>query len=77
MERCGFTQDDPISIKKGKKYIKLIAGTSVVAFINHTTGAIYMPASWQSPAKHIRGNIYSKEYGMEAFDTSGNVRYLR
>ena len=77
MEHMGSTHDDPINVTTGQKFHKLIVGTSVYAFIDRKTGDIFMPSGWYAPAKHVRGNIYSKEYGMEAFDSSGNVRYLR
>ena len=48
-------------IVKGTKYYKLImrqgTGTSVHAFISRQTGAVYKPASWRAPAKHVRYNL--------------------
>ena len=55
--------DDYLSfeIVKGTKYYKLImrqgTGTSVHAFISRQTGAVYKPASWRAPAKHVRYNL--------------------
>lgn len=75
--RMGYThEDDPITLRQGKRYTKLVAGGSAVAFID-PNGDIYMPASWSKPAKHVRGNIYSEHHGMEAFGAAGHVRYLK
>ena len=47
-------------IKSGKKYFKIIqvdprhSGGSVTAFVDKKTGQVYKPASWKSPAKHVR-----------------------
>jgi hypothetical protein len=49
------------------------------AFIDRETGDIYRAASWNRPAKRVRGNVFSPTHGMEAMDTSiyPGVRYLR
>ena len=46
-------------IQEGRKYLKLILvdtcnSRSVHAFIDKKTGAVYKPASFKAPAKHIR-----------------------
>ena len=42
----------------GKKYIKVIQDdSSVHAFIDKKTGEVYKPASWKSPAKHVRYDL--------------------
>jgi hypothetical protein len=46
-------------ISFGRKYVKIIRGSSVYAFIEISTGNIYKSASWSAPAKHVRGNIYN------------------
>ena len=54
-----------LEVKEGSKYIKLISETSVWGFIskvnNPTKGYRYgdllKPASWNTPAKHARGNV--------------------
>lgn len=77
MQSMGYNWDEPITMKMGKKYAKLITGTSVTAFIDLEDGNIYKPASWAKPAPHARGNINSVLNGAEAFDNSGFVKYLR
>jgi len=59
---------EPLQVKKGKKYMKLIDGTSVWGFVSMWEGVnkgslvcigdLLKPASWNSPAKHSRGNIF-------------------
>ena len=58
----------PLTAKKGKKYIKLIDGGSVWGFVSMWEGInkgslvckgdLLMAAGWNSPAKHSRGNIF-------------------
>lgn len=51
----------------GPKYIRIVAvntahgGRSAWAFINKETGDILKPASWKTPAKHARANIYKPD----------------
>lgn len=69
-----------IEVREGKKYAKLTREGSVVAFIELSTGDIFMPASWQKPANHARGNVFSEQQGVEALNTTQmhpHVRYLR
>jgi|TARA_B100000424_G_scaffold85972_1_gene64288 hypothetical protein len=56
-----------ISFKKGKKFIKIIQGTSVWGFVAlgdglhkgvpYQRGDTFKPASWSAPAKWARGNV--------------------
>jgi hypothetical protein len=39
---------------RGRKYIKVVDGGSVHAFIEIATGYVYKPAGWAKPADHIR-----------------------
>lgn len=46
-------------IQEGRKYLKLIFvdtcnARSVHAFVDKKTGAVYKPASFRAPAKHVR-----------------------
>lgn len=72
----GYNWDEPVTMKIGKTYAKLITGTSATAFISLANGDIYKPASWAKPAPHARGNIFN-DLGASAFDPAGNVKYLR
>lgn len=75
------------TMEKSRKYIRVVrcnrdksngcefGSRSAAAFID-ADGNIYMAASYGSPAKNIRGNIYN-DNGLHALDGRGFVRYLR
>ena len=58
----------PLTVKKGTKYMKIIDEGSVWAFVSMWEGVLkgtlvckgdlLKPASWSTPAKHSRGNIF-------------------
>mgnify|MGYP003647708480 CR=1 FL=1 len=70
----------PLTYKKGKKFIKIISGTSVWGFVSMfdgyhdqvpvKVGDLLKPAGWSRPARHSRGNIFS---GTAAFTQYGPV----
>ena len=67
--------------KVGKKYIKInqVDG-GVHAFIDKNTGEVYKPASWRSPAKHVRYDlriISQREQCFARADWAGGYLYLR
>jgi len=57
-----------VHVKAGKKYDKIITGTSVWGFvaksdgihkgIPHKTGDVFKAAGWRAPAKWARGSIF-------------------
>jgi len=73
---------------KSKKYLKVVSRirsehgfvsdqVSAYAFIDKQTGDIYMPASWQRPSKHIKGNIFVGA-GRSAISSRGShIKYYR
>jgi hypothetical protein len=71
-------------IESGRKYHKLIMETggssrSVHAFIDKKTGEVYKPASFKSPAKHVRFNLLmekSREFLFENCDWAGGYLYM-
>ena len=67
--------------QEGRKYIKITPDGSVFAFVDKKTGDIFKPASWQAPAKGVRGNLFSDKEGMEALNFTSNglvfVNYAR
>lgn len=66
--------------KFNKKYVKIIAlndagkDASVFCFIRIVDGAVFKSASWNTPAKHTRGNICDPtKYGIGLY----GANYLR
>tara|TARA_Y100000004_G_scaffold127727_2_gene143802 strand:+ start:584 stop:925 length:342 start_codon:yes stop_codon:yes gene_type:complete len=61
--------------KDGRKYRKVIANTgnqrSVWAFIDKTNADILKPASWHTPAKGYRGNLYDPDSGLRYISWTG------
>ncbi len=57
-----------LKVSKGNKYMKIMDGDSVWAFISMIDGELkgapivkgdlLKPADWRTPAKHSRGNIF-------------------
>jgi len=82
-------------IQKGKKYYKIIQQDfdtfrdrneyrdgGVHAFVDKKTGEIYKPASWKSPAKHVRYDlriIKEREYVLNPINCgwAGGYLYMR
>ena len=71
-------------IESGRKYHKIVMETesqsrSVHAFIDKRFGHVYKPASFKSPAKHIRYNLLvdkSREECFERCDWAGGYLYM-
>ena len=71
-------------IESGRKYHKLIMETngnsrSVHAFVDKNSGAVYKPASFKAPAKHIRFNLLddnSREECLSRCDWAGGYLYI-
>jgi hypothetical protein len=42
----------------------VICGSSVFCFVDTHTGNVLKAASWNTPAKHARGNIHNDDYGL-------------
>ena len=80
-------------IESGRKYYKIIQQDydtfqdrneyrdgGVHAFVNKKTGQVYKPASWKSPAKHVRYDmriIKEREVMLDTCDWAGGYLYLR
>jgi hypothetical protein len=63
-------------VKNNRKYIKIMSGNAVKAFIRKEKtdpygltqgkeGDLFKPASWKVPAKHSRGNIFEGNYPIQ------------
>jgi len=69
-----------LSLKVGRKFIKVVEGTRVWGFVAKVDGVhlgvpmlkgdILKAASWRAPAKHSRGSIFDKEMH-ESFSWTG------
>lgn len=70
------------TFSKGKKYWKIFEYNndgkhkSVHAFLDFQTGNIYKPDSWNKPAKHIRFNIFEKNF-LNYVDPYGSYLYKK
>jgi hypothetical protein len=77
-ESIGLTNKGDLSIEVGNKYIRIMDSNSVWGFISRVDGVLkgaavrrgdlLKAASWNSPAKHARGNIID---GTAKFDVYG------
>ena len=80
----GRSCDYKFYIESGRKYHKVIMETeagsrSVHAFIEKKFGAVYKPASWKAPAKHIRFTLLDDNSREECFaraDWAGGYLYM-
>ena len=75
---CNYTLgNSKLIAQQGKKYIKINQESSGVwAFINADNGDVLKAASWKSPAKHARGNIFDEANGLKFIGPHGPA-YLR
>ena len=80
----GRKLDYKFYIKSGRKYHKIImecenGSKSVHAFVEKKFGAVYKPASWKAPAKHIRFTLLDDNSREECFarcDWAGGYLYM-
>lgn len=79
----GFTHEKPtFEVVDGRRYVKVIrvdsTQKSVHLFVDKSEknfGAVLRSATWKSPAKGNRGNIFSEVNGLEALTPFG-AKYL-
>ena len=65
-KETGFTHmlenPDVIKVNKGRRFDKVVRGTSVYCFVEKDIGYIFKAASWRAPQlktkKPVRGSIY-------------------
>lgn len=72
----GFTRilKPTFEIAEGRRYIKVVRvdnQRSVHLFVDKTNGNILKAASWKSPAKGARGNIFNEDNGFGALTPHG------
>ena len=86
---------DRFRYTEGKKYFKVVRetfdefqgrniwrDTTVHAFVDKVTGAVYKPAGWKAPAKHVRFNLSNdldrfKLHDSTFVDWAGGYLYIR
>lgn len=67
------SQFRPVTVGKGRKYLKILSGSSIYCFVRVADGAILKAATWAAPAlNHIRGYIFEKDV-TKAVDIYGAV----
>ena len=69
--RSGINKKMDLSLKPGRKFIKVVEGTRVWGFVAKVDGThkglpmlkgdILKAAGWSQPAKHSRGSIFDSE----------------
>ena len=82
--------DKKFEISSGRKYHKITMydlsldgerwSGGVHAFVDRKTGEVYKPASWKSPAKHVRYDlriINERENCLARADWAGGYLYMR
>ena len=56
-----------ISVEPGRKYDRIVitnfGNRSAFGFVNRENGDVLKSASWKTPAKNSRGNIYNEDFG--------------
>jgi hypothetical protein len=60
----------------GRRYVKVISGNGVYCFVDKLNGDVLKGASWSSPAKHARGNIFDADNGLKYMGQYGPA-YLK
>jgi len=76
--KCGYNSDFNVSVKKGRKYYKVITDNSVHCFVDVKNGNVYKPASWNKPAAIVRYNLLTNaQQCYNNVDWSGGYLYIR
>ena len=74
----GYNSSINVSVKKGRKYFKVICDNSVNCFVDVNNGDVYKPASWNKPAAIVRYNLLDNpEIVYEKCDWAGGYLYIR
>ena len=67
-----------VTVKKGRKYYKVITDNSVHCFVDVKNGNVYKPASWNKPAAIVRYNLLTNaQQCYNNVDWSGGYLYIR
>ena len=67
-----------VSVKKGRKYYKVITDNSVHCFVDVKNGDVFKPASWNKPAAIVRYNLLTNAQDcFNKVDCCGGYLYIR
>ena len=67
-----------VSVKKGRKYYKVITDNSVHCFVDVKNGDVFKPASWNKPAAIVRYNLLTNpQQCYNNGDCNGSYLYIR
>ena len=76
--KYGYKSDYNVTIKKGRKYYKVITENSVHCFVDVKNGNVYKPASYNKPAAIVRYNLLDNPQDCyNKCDWSGGYLYIR
>ena len=76
--KYGYKSDYNVTVKKGKKYFKVITENSVHCFVDINNGNVYKPASWNKPAAIVRYNLLTNpQTCYNNVDCNGSYLYIR
>jgi hypothetical protein len=80
-ERFATVNPPSLVVEPGRRYIRIVSQIttnqrSAWAFVDKTNGDVLKPASWKTPAKHARGNVFDDHNGLKWIGPYGPA-YLR
>ena len=76
--KYSYSREYNVTVKKGRKYFKVITENSVHCFVDVKNGNVYKPESYNKPAKHVRYNLLQDPQDCyNKCDWSGGYLYLR
>jgi len=74
----GYNSEYNVTVKKGRKYFKIITDNSVHCFVDVKNGNVYKPASWNKPAAIVRYNLLDNPQDCyNKCDCNGGYLYIR
>ena len=75
--KYGYKSDFNVTVKKGRKYYKVLTDNSVHCFVDVKNGDVYKAESYNKPAKHVRYNLLQDPQDCyNKCDWSGGYLYL-
>lgn len=74
---AGDKYNQTLCVFYGRKYAKVERGNVVYCFINLENGDVLKAATYSSPAKHARSNIYDADHGVSGVNEYGANYIIR